>query len=235
MVRQFLLVHSPLLGPYSWAPVADLLRAEGHRVATPDLRSALTGPPPYYPRLCDAAVAAAGIPAGDQLTLVGHSAAGPILPAITEAIGAAVADVVFMDARLPYPGSSWLSSITEERAAQLNAMATDGVLPPWDTWFPAEMIVLEVPDPDVRERFTADIRPMPFALCAETAPSSTPVFDGIPCSYVQLSKAYDADAEAAKRAGWHVVRADSVHLAPLSHPDEVVAALHQALPPENLA
>ena len=223
MARTIALVHSPLLSPYSWDPVARALRAEGHRVVVPDLRPALTGPPPYQGRLRDAAVAGAEHPT----TLVAHSAAGPLLPAIAEALGPAAAATIFVDARLPHPGLSWLESLDEERAARLSELAADGELPPWDTWFPAEALAGEIPDDEVRERFSADLRPTPLALCAEKALSPTPVFDGLPHAYVRLTPAYDGDADTAERAGWHVVRRNSVHLSPLTRADEVVNALHE--------
>lgn len=222
MMRTIALVHSPLLSPYSWDAVARTLRADGHRVVVPDLRPALTGPPPYQGRLREAVVAAVEHPT----TLVAHSAAGPLVPAIVEALGPAAAATIFVDARLPHPGLSWLESLDGERAARLLEMAADGELPPWNTWFPAEALAAEIPDDEVRERFSADLRPTPFALCAEKCPSPTPVFDGLPHAYVRLTPAYDDAADTAERAGWHVVRRDSVHLAPLTRADEVVNALH---------
>ena len=33
----FVLIHSPLIGPYSWSAVADELRQRGYRVSVPDL------------------------------------------------------------------------------------------------------------------------------------------------------------------------------------------------------
>ena len=220
------LVHSPLLSPYSWDRVASALRAEGHRVAVPDLRPALAGPPPYLPRLRDAVVAAVD----DTTTLVAHSAAGPLLPAVAETLGPAATAAIFVDARLPHPGLSWLESLPAERSARVRELAVDGFLPPWDTWFPAEVMAQEIPDPEVRERFSAELRPTPFALYEERTPSATPVFDGLPHAYLRLTPAYDGDAETAERAGWPVVRRDSVHLAPLSRADEVVAALHEIFP-----
>ena len=60
--------------------------------------------PPYYRRL--AGRVAQGIteqaPAG-PLTLVGHSGAGALLPAVTHDTGATVAAAVFVDAILPHP------------------------------------------------------------------------------------------------------------------------------------
>lgn len=216
---------SPLLGPYSWDAVARLLRADGHAVAVPDFRPVLAGPPPYLPRLRDAAAAAVG---GHPVTLVAHSAAGPLVPAVAEALGPAADTTIFVDARLPHPGISWLDSLGPGRADRLRAMAAEGRLPPWDTWFPTEALTDEIPDPEAREQFRAELRPTPLALYEEEAPSFTPVFDQLSHTYVRLSPAYTTAAETAERAGWRSVLLDSVHLAPVSAPAEIAGIIGEA-------
>jgi alpha/beta hydrolase family protein len=223
-----ILVHSPLLGPYTWETVARLLRADGHAVAVPDLRPALAGPPLYLPHLCDAVASSAASAGGQPVTLVAHSAAGPLLPAVAEAMGPAVENTIFLDARLPHPGISWLDSLAPGRADSLREMVTDGRIPPWDTWFPAEALASEIPQPEIRERFRAELRPTPFGLYEEVAASPAPAFDRLSHTYVRLSPAYDDAAATAERAEWRVVRRDSTHLAPLSAPDEIAAIIgHQ--------
>src|ERR1043165_436052 len=94
----FVLVHSPLVGPSSWEPVAAVLRGEGHRVEVPSLADA--GGPPYYPAL--AAAIAEATP--DGAFLVAHSGAGALLTSAAEAAGRRVAGLVYVGALLPYPG-----------------------------------------------------------------------------------------------------------------------------------
>lgn len=217
-----LLIHSPLLGPYSWDAVARLLRAAGHDVAVPDLRPALAGPPPYLPRLHEAAAAATG---GHSASLVAHSAAGPLLPAVADLLGPAAERTILVDARLPHPGSSWLASLEAGRADRLRGMADKGQLPPWDAWFPAEALADEIPDAGVREQFRAELQPTPLALYEEQAPGRGSVFDRLAHTYVRLSPAYDEAAGTAERAGWRVLRRTAGHLVLLSTPAEIAAII----------
>ncbi|GIG92231.1 hypothetical protein [Plantactinospora endophytica] len=222
-------VHSPLLGPAGWTPTAALLGGAGYAVVVPDLRPALIRRPPYYTGLRDVVLSAAGDHPDRPVVLLGHSAAGPLLPAVAEVLGARVAAVVFVDARLPHPGRSWLDSLDEHRADRLRGLATDGLLPPWDTWFPAGALDRELPSGPPGRRFRAELVATPLGLLTEPAPTAT-VPDHAAQVYLRLSAAYDDDATTADRLGWQVLRTDSVHLAPVTRPAELAALLRRTLP-----
>src|SRR5487761_1121754 len=51
MAELFVLIHAPVLGPASWAPVAEQLACHGHQVVVPSLAGFTAGGPPYTPRL----------------------------------------------------------------------------------------------------------------------------------------------------------------------------------------
>jgi hypothetical protein len=53
MSRRFILVHSPSVGPGTWASVADWLQSEGHETRVPDLLGIGRHGPPYWPALVD--------------------------------------------------------------------------------------------------------------------------------------------------------------------------------------
>ena len=75
------LVHSPLVGPLTWEPVAERLRRAGRVVIVPSLAGVTNDGPPYYRRLAGRVadeVARAG--ADGRVTLAGHSGAGALLP-----------------------------------------------------------------------------------------------------------------------------------------------------------
>src|SRR5919198_997712 len=91
---RFVLIHSPPVGPMTWAPVAAELRRRGARTVVPALdcppRNAGAGglaAESYWAQHA-AAVAAAVRPWGDAapLVFVGHSGAGPLLPAVCAAV-----------------------------------------------------------------------------------------------------------------------------------------------------
>jgi hypothetical protein len=52
------LIHSPLVGPATWAPVAAELRRLGAEVVVPDLDAAGTGGGPFWRRHAGAAAVA---------------------------------------------------------------------------------------------------------------------------------------------------------------------------------
>lgn len=210
----FLLLHSPLVGPGTWKPVAEALRAKGHRAATPDLRlSALE--PPYYPALAER-IAAAG-QGGD--IVVAHSGAGALAGAARAPLG-----VVFVDALLPHPGRPWLSTVAPQMADQLAASAAEGLLPSWNTWLPEGALERLLPDPAVREAFLAELEPTPLAYFQEDAPR-WPGVDTARAAYLQLSEAYAAEATQAAGAGSHVVRLPGHHLSMLTDAGMMAEAL----------
>ncbi|HEY1179013.1 MAG TPA: alpha/beta hydrolase, partial [Phytomonospora sp.] len=87
----FVLVHSPLVGPLSWVPVAEIL---GAGTVVPLLAGA--GGPPYYPAFARAIADAAP----DGAILVAHSGAGALLSLaadLAEEDGRTVAGLIYVD------------------------------------------------------------------------------------------------------------------------------------------
>ncbi|REE97063.1 hypothetical protein [Thermomonospora umbrina] len=94
-----ILLHPPRATAGDWGDVPELLRAYGLDVIAPDIRE---GGGMRYVARASLVIAAAG-PAV-PLVLVGHGAAGPLLPAVAAAQRAAhrpVGGYVFVDADLP--------------------------------------------------------------------------------------------------------------------------------------
>src|SRR5262245_28425737 len=92
----FVLIHSPLVGPFTWALVANQLQQQGLGVLTPPLHDSPDSKEPYWKQHADSVVhALADLPKGIPVTLVGHSGAGPLLPVIRAAIPNPVHAYVF--------------------------------------------------------------------------------------------------------------------------------------------
>jgi pimeloyl-ACP methyl ester carboxylesterase len=214
-------VHSPLIGPLAWREVAGAFAAAGQPTAVPDFTGVLAGAPPYHPAIARA-VAAALDSLGEPAVLVGHSGAGPLLPGIAAAAAAPVRALLYVDAGLPYPGRSWFETAPAELVAHLQGMATDGWLPPWHRWFPADALAELVPDPRLRDRFTAELSPLPLGYFHE--PTAAETWSG-PSGYLLLSEVYRDDAERAAAAGAPVRELPSHHLAMLTSPAAVTGAL----------
>lgn len=216
------LVHSPYLGPASLRPLAGALAALGHPVVSLDLRVTVNAAPVHQRLIGAFADAVEDALVEGELVLVGHSGAGPLLPAFADALETPVRGLVFLDADLPTPGRSWRDDAPAERMAHLKAISRDGLMPRWDLWFAPEALSAMVPDVRVLEEIEAEAPEVPLAFLKEPRP--TVAWTG-PCSYVQLSPAYAKAATTARELGWPVVELDSHHLGAVTSPDEVATAL----------
>jgi hypothetical protein len=225
---QVLLVHSPLLAGSSWGDVPACLTGLGYAVAVADLRPVLDSGPPFYDRLFQAIAGLADT--GGAVAVVGHSRAGPLLPGALARIGARPATAVFLDARLPHGGLTWLETLAADRRDALLASVENGFLPPWDRWFPPEALAELLPDEAMRQRFRDETRGLPAELLNEPMPR-IPWGAGVAKVYVQLSAAYAATADQAQADGWPVARHAMDHLAPLTRPREVADAIADSLHP----
>src|SRR2546425_6243858 len=88
----FVLVHSPLVGPLTWALVAETLHQWGHDALVPVLRDTDDDDRPYWQQqVASVTPALAAVPADRALVLVGHSGAGALLPALRPNAGHRVA------------------------------------------------------------------------------------------------------------------------------------------------
>jgi hypothetical protein len=182
--------------------------------------------PPYW--LTHAAGVAAGLPEEGDVVLVGHGAAGALLPAIGRLArnrepGARVTGYLFVDSLLPRDGASRLDALDDARwVADLRAQCRSGWLPGWD---PTELARL-LPDTGMRRRFLAERPRTPLALMDEpvTVPEEWP--DGA-CAYLALSDACPAAATGAAAAGWPVRRLQGHPLLALTDPERVAAAVLQ--------
>lgn len=207
------LVHSPLVGPRTWLPVAARLRALGRPTLVPSLVDAISSAPPRHDALADAVSATVGAGPPGGLVVVAHSGAGSLVPSIVNRARTSTDAVLLVDATLPHPGRAWLDTVPAELGDEVRRMAgPDGLLPPWDEWFPAEIVRDLVPDPQVRAELRAEIPRVPLGYLEEIAPA----LDGWrerPCGYLRLSAEYEQAAAEARRHGWPVVCHDGHHRA----------------------
>ncbi len=193
----------------------------------PDLTNVASAAPPYYPKYAKAAAAAVDDTAG-RVVLIGHSAAGALLPAVAKAVGDRTTAAVFVDAMLPQPGRSWFDTAPSGLEAEMRGMAVNGVLPPYHEWFPPGTLAELIPEPARRERLIAENPRLPLAYFDEPAP---PVrfAESVACAFLRLGAPFDAAANKAQRLGWWVARRDWDHLRILSAPEAVADLIAQAI------
>jgi pimeloyl-ACP methyl ester carboxylesterase len=223
---RLLLVHSPLVGCGTWEPVARDLAGDGYAVTVPDLAGAAAGGPPYHLRQARVIADCAG---GQPVILIGHSRAGPLLAAAGTMLGDRARGYVFVDARLPAPGRSWMETVRPGFAARLRQMADpQGRLPPWSQWWGEAELAALVPDPDTRQRFAAGCPRLPLAMLEEVHPPA-PGRPDAPGGYLQFTGDYEDEAARVRELGWPVSQMPSQHLALLTEPGRVARELRQLI------
>lgn len=216
----FVLVHSPLVGPYSWRLVADALSEQGHNPIVPEVRSLEREGPPYWKRHVEAIARAVQADGSDRVVLVGHSGAGRLLPVCGERIRAEVKAYVLADSDIPTKTESRLDAMPEETARQFRDAAEDGLLPPW----PEEVFEHEIKDDETRRQLVSELSPLPLAVYEEAIPFPQGWPDA-KCAYIRLSHRYP-DAEAlAGQQGWKIHRFDGDHFFMVVAPNDVASAL----------
>lgn len=194
----FTLVHSPLVGPLTWGPVADRLGA-----AVP---SVVDLTPPFWRSIAEKVAAAIAEPT----ILVAHSNAGLFVPVIAQV--APVVGCLIVDGRLP--------GHARRLPDFLRPMVRgDGLVPPWTEWWgdATDMAPL-FPDERTRVAVSAEMPRLPVGYFEEQIPVP-PGWDAKPCGYLQFSDAYAAEAEEATRRGWTVEHLAGQHLHQLVDPD----------------
>ncbi|HLQ60782.1 MAG TPA: alpha/beta fold hydrolase [Candidatus Acidoferrales bacterium] len=206
----FVLVHSPIVGSDLWRPVAAVLRRRGHPVAVAELGDEGSGP--YWER--HARSAAAWVPRGS--VLVGHSGAGPLLPAIAKAAGGA-AGYIFVDAGLPLGGGTRLSTLPPELREPILAGRS---FPEWDE----ETLAAVVPDPVARRKLVGGLTPRGLDFFNEPIPAVDGWPDA-PCGYLLWSPPYQEPAAQARSLGWPVRECPAGHFHMLVDPVAVAGQL----------
>jgi hypothetical protein len=228
-VRTFVLVHSPLVGRFTWKLVANELRARGLPVVVPSLPDERAGEP--YWRQHVEAVAAQVADAAPPLVLVGHSGACPLLPAIGAVVRDRIAAYVFVDGDLPLapPGGSRLDLLragSPALADELQALLDEGgAFPTWRD----EDLREELPDRALRASMLAEVHPQPRPFWEEQLPAVAGWPDA-PCGYLELSAHYRGAAARAQREGWAYRHLVGGHFELLTRPVEVADAIVALVP-----
>ena len=226
----YVLIHSPLVGPLTWSPVAHEMRQRGLNVLVPLLRDAPDSKEPFWKQHAESvAQALVPVPAETSLTLVAHSGAGPLLPAIRQSLANPVHAYVFVDAGIPRDRASRLDLMKSEDKEWAEKFQQEleqgGRFPTWSFDDLKEVI----PDEALRQQMVAEIRPRGLDFFTELLP----VFDGwpdAPCIYIQLSAVYEQPATQARQAGWQVHTLEAGHFHMLVDADTVTDLIVSSVP-----
>ena len=207
----YVLIHSPLVGPLTWKLVADEMRQRNLDVVVPTLVDEPDSEKPYWKQHVESvSQALTQIPQATSITLVAHSGAGPLLPAIQDALANPVNAYVFVDAGIPRHGATRLDLMKSEDfewAKQFQEhLESGGYFPNWSFDDLQEVI----PDESLRKQMVSEIHPRALDFFTEPIP----VFAGwpdAPCVYILFSEPYKRAAIQAREAGWPTCELEAGH------------------------
>lgn len=223
------LIHSPLVGPFTWSLVALALRKQGWDVVVPTLSDNDEVPLPYWQQHAQhIATALTKLPSTRPILWVAHSGAGLRLPAYRSWVINPVAGYIFVDAGIPHNAPSqaqsqleWMARESAAGADELQQLLNQGDLfPNWTD----EMLRDEVPNSTLRTALMDELQPHGLRYFDEPLP----VFGGWPdarCAYIYFSAAYDEAAHIAKHLGWPVVQIHGGHFHMIVNPLRVANAI----------
>src|SRR5258706_2944841 len=207
----YVLIHSPLVGPLTWVLVTDQMRQHGLDMIVPILKDSSDSKEPFWKQhAASVSQALANIPKDIPITLVAHSGAGPLLPAIRKSFANPINAYVFVDAGIPRDRATRLDLMKSENpewAEQLQAELERGErFPNWSSNDLREII----PNENLRKQLVAEIHPRALDFFTE----SIPVFQGwpdTPCIYILFSAPYVRAEIQARHPGWQTYKLDGGH------------------------
>lgn len=215
----FVLIHSPLVGPFTWQLVTKHLQAESHGVFTPELVDHAGSDLPLWKQ----EVSSVEFPE-QEIILVGHSGAGALLPAIGQRFD--VRGYIFVDAVVLFGSATRLEMLyaeDEDFASEFEAfLRKGGHFPNWQD----EDLRSQIPHDDVRQKLIADLRPRSLPFFIEQIEAGED-WDVPPCAYIQLSETYRVYADQAEARGWTAFRRNAHHFAMLTNPAAIAQLLIQ--------
>ena len=238
-MRPFILVHGPLIGPFTWVPVAAELRKLGASAVLPALNSPAAREGTYWEHHCrEFAMELRDVSMDTrEAVLVGHAGACPLLPRLAEELEGPAA-YVLVDSDLPRNGASRFdlfenpAHVEDFRRIAGKPYSPRGRLSPQPGLKPTDETVREWPGDllsealtqnpdntlDVQSTVFAGKRPTPIGVLDEPLPVPASWPDA-PVGYIHLSETYNGAASDAGAAGWPVRELRSSHVQMLLDPE----------------
>lgn len=187
MSETFVLINGAWHGGWAWRPVAEHLRAAGHRVLTPTLPGLHDGDDPTRYHLFDVVDAIVELVEGQDLrdvTLVAHSWGGYPMTGAVPRLAGRLRKVIYWSAFVPAAGRSLNDEVPppyQDLFAQLAAASgNNSVAMPLEVWQQAFM--QDAPE-EVQKAVHALMVPQPMQYFSETVEPFDPAA-GVPVSYV---------------------------------------------------
>jgi pimeloyl-ACP methyl ester carboxylesterase len=228
----YVLLPGSFQGGWAWRPVAERLRANGHRAVTMTLPGLGDGDDPGGLRLQDAADHIVDVVNGlddARVTVVGHSwSAFPIAGAAPRLVGR-VDEIVYLNAHIPERDRSLVDDIPPDHAAMVRALiatsANQTMTAPLEL---VQQMLLQDAAEEVQRLLAELLTPQPGTYFTDALDVATVAELGIPCRYLLGEKdraLFRPGAEFAARIGLKPIMVPGTHQCLLTHPDEVASAI----------
>ena len=231
-MTDFVLVHGTWGGGWQWRPVAERLRARGHRVFTPTLtglgeRAHLVTP---ATDLDTHVTDIANVIAWEELSdiaLVGTSYGGLVIAGVADRMPERIRSLVFLDAALPQEGRCMLDLVPPERRATVERLAREagGDLVPTS-------LVLDtgIADETARAAYLARMSPHPLRSLQQPV-RLTGRWQDVPAKVYVLASLkpthhfVEYHDWASRTPGWSARKIASNHFPMTTMPEETAALL----------
>lgn len=223
------LVHGAWHGGWCWREVADKLERQGRRCYAPTLsglahrRAGLSRETSADTHVDDVASLIEALDLRG-VTLVLHSYAGLLGPALLHRLRERLVEIAWLEAVIPSPGQPMLELTTPEAAARYVAQATSR----GEGWWmpPPDVAQFQLPSDEMAQAVARQLTPQPLRSFAEPVTAPQAEVRGFPGRYLLASdrspQPYLRYAAIAREAGWPVAEAPGGHLMMLTNSDAVV-------------
>lgn len=220
--KAFVLVHGAWHGGWCWAPVADLLRAEGHSVFAPTLtgcgeRLHLASADTTLQTHVTDILAMLYYEDITDIVLVGHSYAGLVISQLASEAAERMQCLIYLDAFLPEPGQSF-ADLTGQDVGEI---ADRGRVAPMLT-----VEELGIVEPALQAFVGDRLTPHPLRALEQKVDFNAETLSAIPRVFIQSSGLFAAEAKKAASLGFHIAEMnDAGHDVMLTHPAQFAEML----------
>jgi pimeloyl-ACP methyl ester carboxylesterase len=239
MSETYVLIPGAWHAGWTWRPVAERLRAAGHRAIALTMPGLGDGEDPRGLRLSDAVdCVVAELEQRDlrEVTLVGHSWGGFPLTGAAHRVPQRIRKLVYWSAFVPEDGRPLLEEIPEDLAAnfvQLAEASDDNTIAlPFEAW--QNFFIQDAEEPVQRMLYQLMV-PQPFAYMAEGLDVPPVASLGLPMGYVLATEDYAVPAgefgwspRFPQRLGTSAIETPGSHEACFTRPVELADAILKA-------
>lgn len=234
--KTYVLVHGSWGGGWQWAPVAERLRAQGHRVFAPTQsglgeREHLLSRDITIDTFVEDIVNVIEAEDLRGVVLVGHSFGGIPITGVADRVPERIRHLVYLDAAIVQGGQSFFDGYPPEVAAARRKAAQEGgngiavPVPPIEA-----LGGIGVPPGPLAAWMHRRLTPHPIGTYETPLRLANPVGNGRPCTYVHCTSPPFPPMEASRhlakgREGWGWAELAASHNTLITVPDEVARLL----------